>query len=272
MSQPKIFCICLVKNEADIVGYCLQEASKWADRIIVYDGESTDGTWGKVLALQSEKIVPWKSEDKVFNEGLRAEAFNAFRHEANEGDWWCRLDADEIYIQNPRQFLAPIRKPVHVVWGVAIEYAITTEDLETIDFTTPADKLLPQLRYYRACNSEPRFFRYRPRLVWPETASWPIHLGPVHPQRILYRHYKYRSPEQIRARLGTRQSAIRRGALAKEYLLTQDWREKIGLRSDHFLDTGDGTYVIEEAKLPKHRGTWPSRALKWWLHQSRIWP
>ena len=41
----KIHSICVVKNEADIVGYCLREALKWSDYVYVYDGESTDGTW-----------------------------------------------------------------------------------------------------------------------------------------------------------------------------------------------------------------------------------
>ena len=61
----KIHSICVVKNEADIIEHCLTEAAKWSDYIYIYDGESTDGTWEKVLAMQSEKIIPWKRHDKV---------------------------------------------------------------------------------------------------------------------------------------------------------------------------------------------------------------
>ena len=43
-SSFKIHCIVLTKNEADVVGYCLREAAKWADYIYVYDGASTDST------------------------------------------------------------------------------------------------------------------------------------------------------------------------------------------------------------------------------------
>ena len=41
----KIHAICLTRNEADVIEPCLLEAAQWADRIYVYDGASTDGTW-----------------------------------------------------------------------------------------------------------------------------------------------------------------------------------------------------------------------------------
>ena len=44
-SDFKIHAICVVKNEVDIIEACLRSAEQWADRIIVYDNKSDDGTW-----------------------------------------------------------------------------------------------------------------------------------------------------------------------------------------------------------------------------------
>ena len=37
-SDFKVHCIALCKNEPDVIGVCLHEATKWADYIYVYDG------------------------------------------------------------------------------------------------------------------------------------------------------------------------------------------------------------------------------------------
>ncbi|WP_308510699.1 hypothetical protein [uncultured Treponema sp.] len=38
----KIFAIMLVKNEADIVGYVLKKAEKWADKIFIIEALQTE--------------------------------------------------------------------------------------------------------------------------------------------------------------------------------------------------------------------------------------
>lgn len=167
----KVHSICVVKNEADIIQYCLNQASKWSDYIYVYDNGSTDGTWEKVLSLKNEKIIPWKQDDKCFQESLRGEVFNEFKHKAQLGDWWCRLDADEFYVQPPRDFLSKVHPFYHVVWGIAIEYYLTQKDIESLDFEQPLPNLLSQIRFYRAENSEPRFFKHREGLVWSSNGS-----------------------------------------------------------------------------------------------------
>jgi len=185
----KIHSICVVKNEADIVQYALQEASKWSDQIYVYDNGSTDGTWEIILNIQNEKIIPWKQDPKPFRESLRGEVFNAFKDRANEGDWWCRLDADEFYIHSPKDFLANVSSS-HVVWGIAVEYYLNQNDTNSLDFTQAIEQLLPEIRLYKAENSEARFFRHRSHLIWQINNAWPNHMGLVHPERILYKHYK----------------------------------------------------------------------------------
>lgn len=204
----KIFGISIVKNEADIIELSLTKASAWADQIFVMDNGSDDGTWEKVkaLAAHNSKIVPWKQTQDFFHDGLRAQVFNEFKHFASPGDWWCaRLDADEFYIDNPREFLSTRVKPYyHVVCSKHIQYQFTNQDLEkkTKVFN---DETLNSLRFFDTkATSEVRFFKHRDRLGWSESQPLPHHVGIVCPERILIRHYQYRSLEQIQRRIKTR--------------------------------------------------------------------
>jgi hypothetical protein len=272
MSQFHIHSICVVKNEADIIGHCLEEALKWCDFVYVYDGDSDDGTWETVLRMQDQRIIPWKRDGKVFRESLRAEVFNEFRERSRPGDWWCHLDADEFYAQDPRQFLRTVQAPVHVVWSIMIEYYLTVNDVAEIDFAAPVKEILPKLKSYEVTNSEPRFFRYRRGLRWPLSATWPLHMGLSHPDRLLLKHYKYRSPAQISRRLATRQQNINRGFRGWMNSRTIDWREKIWNAAELHEDRGDGSYLIDSARLPDHRGSRPRRWIQRAMHGLGIWP
>lgn len=268
----KIHSICLVKNEVDIIEYCLQQASHWSDYIYVYDNGSIDGTWEKVLSMQSEQIIPWKQDDKPFQESLRGEVFNEFKDRANPGDWWCRLDADEFYVQSPKKFLANVNPFNHVVWGIAIEYYLTHKDIDSVDFKQPIDNIISALRFYKAENSEPRFFRHRKGLVWDSSAwQWPKHMGIVNQERILYKHYKYRTPEQIQKRLDTRRLARERGFPGWEHAAQTDWREKITNHEELHYDAQDGNYVVDTAKLPQHIESFPKRLMKRFMYGVGIW-
>lgn len=83
----KIFAIMLVKNEADIVKSVILDAKKWANRIFIMDNGSTDGTWEIIQSLADDIVVPWKQDFRPYSNGLRADVFNEFRHEAKDGDW-----------------------------------------------------------------------------------------------------------------------------------------------------------------------------------------
>ena len=145
--KPTIHSILVVKNEQDIIGPCLKSACSWSDFIYVYDGSSSDKTWEIVCSLKNSQIIPFKQHNRVFSEGLRADVFNAYKHNAHEGDWWCRLDADEFYIDDPRTFLASVKSRHQVVWAASIQYYLTHEDMATLDFSLPMEQLLPGIRH-----------------------------------------------------------------------------------------------------------------------------
>lgn len=268
----RIHAICLTKNEADVVEHCLREAATWADRIYVYDGASTDGTWERVQVMKSERIVPWRSDSAVFREGLRAEVFADRRVDSEEGDWWCQLNADEFYVENPKEFLASVPASDHVVWAVNIQYYLTHEDigegLLTGDFA--ADR--SRLRYYSAACAEPRFFRYRSRLQWRDSDAWPIHMGVIHQWPMHFRHYPYRSAQQIQMRLDVRRDNRARGFEGWDHAKEEDWRKMLVARKELHLDAGDGRFEVGREIAAQYSEPRARRLLKRLMHGTGIWP
>jgi glycosyltransferase involved in cell wall biosynthesis len=272
--MSRIFSICVLKNEADIIEHCLQQALKWSERIILYDGDSTDGTWEIAcrMAAADDRIIAWRQDGKPFQESLRAEVFNAFRHLASHGDWWCHLDADEFYIDDPRAFLSKVRRPYDVVWGLFIEYYLTQHDVDSLDFSQPMAALLPQIRHYRVQHSEPRFFRHRSRLVWSESEGWPRHMGLSYPKLIRFRHYKYRTPEQIQRRLATRQANIERGFPGWTNSKSETWRDKITSVDSLHCDQDACEFAVDSRDILRaHLGSTASRVLKYVAHGTGFW-
>ncbi len=267
----KIHCIALCKNEVDVVALCLNEATKWADYIYVYDGGSTDGTWEAVKKISNPKIIAWKQDGKVFKEGLRAEVFNEFRHLSEEGDWWFQLNVDEFYPESPRKFLARVPVGEDFVWGIMVEYVITDKDMETIDFSLPFDRVMGKLRYYYVAWSEPRAFRYRKKLVWHDNCAWPHHVGVVAVERILYKHYPCRSPQQIKSRWSTRKINRERGF---EGWVEADETRRTNIKSakDFVYDDGKSPLKYDETTFNCHLEPWPWRMAKKILYGLGIWP
>ena len=269
----KIHSICLVKNEADILRYALEKASQWSDYIYIYDNGSTDATWEIAQSMKNKKIIPWKQDDKPFRESLRAEVFNEFRGYAQPGDWWCRLDADEFYLISPKLFLAQISPIRNVVWGIAVEYYLSQEDIKSIDFTQPINIVLPQIHLYQARNSETRFFRHRERLTWDVNHAWPKHIGLANPERIFYRHYKYRSPAQIQSRLKTRKEARKRGYPGFDYYVDESsWQDALVSPDSLWDEATDPLIHVSWEELPNHVGNKAQQLIKLVMHQTQLWP
>ena len=264
--------MCVIKNEADIIANTLQEASLWADKIYVYDNGSTDNTWDIIQSLKSNIIIPWKSDPKPFCESLRGEIFQEFRKNSKHGDWWCRLDSDEYYIKNPRDFLQKVPFYTHVVWGLAIEYYLTQTDLNALDFELPINELLKTIRYYKTQNSEHRFFRYRSRLEWPAGEPWPRHMGAVSKQRIPYKHYKYRSPDQALTRVETRHKAIQNGFDTEAHYWNKAAWNADENHADFMFDDGSGEFDFDFRKIPQHEDSKLRHLFKIFMSITRLWP
>ena len=280
----KILGIAVMKNEADIVRSFLDHSSQWADRIFVYDNGSTDGTWEIVQSMASHKIVPWKSEDIPFHNNLRARVFNEFRHEAEEGDWWCyRMDVDEFYIDNPREFLATVPAHYHTVYRKCINYLVTREDIDEYEFTGDFEQDRHLLRYFRPNGIvERRFIKHRDGLKWNEH-SGTVYTGITYPKMIFAKHYRWRSPQQIQRRLDSKRDYVvrkantkGRDARAKEYqqkYVADRWMDQCPPRSQMVFDSGPDSWATvsyKEHHIKRITESPISYAVKRILHALRI--
>jgi glycosyltransferase involved in cell wall biosynthesis len=217
----KIHCVCIVRDEADILPFTLNAALTWADAIYVCDNGSTDGTWGIIqdYARRYPQVVCAGRVYGTFHDSLRGPLANRFLGRARRGDWWCRLDADEIYAEDPRQFLARVPRRYKVVYAICVNYLFTDVDLALYEKDPNAyiEEWTPQrLRFYTTNYSDVRFVRHIPGLEW--TSDWPDGVWEMRPyqQRILMRHYDYRSPPQIERRIHIRTKCTQVGSFSHE--------------------------------------------------------
>lgn len=206
----KIHSVCIVKDEGDIVGDVITEANEWSDYIYIYDNGSTDGTTEilKGLADKYSSVIFYKYSDRQFENSLRGELFHAFKHKSETGDWWCRLDGDEFYMDDPRQFLKQIEDNSNAISHSSFNYYFTDKDLEK--YKKEQDSFsYKDLRYYKNNWSEIRFVKDNGHLYWPSNGSWPLLNMNIYSKKIRVKHYQYRNPQQIRRRVKNRKSGLK---------------------------------------------------------------
>jgi glycosyltransferase involved in cell wall biosynthesis len=277
----KIHALCVARNEADILEQTLRSAAKWCDFIYVLDNGSNDGTWEKVQALARELpcITPFMQDSRPFDDGIRGKILRRYATRANRGDWWCILDADEFYIDDPREFLERVPERYRAVWMQLYVYLFTDKDLAAYR-QNPAlyDDCIPieqRLRYYvNGEHSELRFFRHSDSFKYVPGNG----LHPIYPRRIRLKHFAYRSPGQIRLRLDTRREPMQRGEFLHEKRANwvfggrivpgpaqpedfpQSWEERVKLSSRCHFDKLDGVYIDASSPwVPPESPAWTER-------------
>jgi glycosyltransferase involved in cell wall biosynthesis len=276
----KIHAICLVKDEADIFFDTMSSALKWCDHIFIYDNGSRDGTQEIISSLvrsfPSKFILYPHSADVPFSSQLRGEVFSCYRNFSRIGDWWCRLDADEYYIDDPVEFLSAVPQQFEQVWGSSFQYYFTDKDLpvylqDPVRFNQI--HVQDRLRYYKNNWSELRFVKHASHTLWDRHTDWPYKLGRIYPKRIRLKHFQYRSPEQIVSRFLIRRPAILSGKFAHERIVSTvgsraggddrsstagahgqadgyDWKSRMAKASELHYDKHDGYYIADEESLP----------------------
>ena len=104
--RPKLFGVCFVKNEEDIIADSVTHASQFCDKVFVVDNGSTDDTWDIVKRLGLENVVPVCSKDFVFRDYLRLRFMETRKEELGLGNWWYIFDADEFLLGKPFEAIA----------------------------------------------------------------------------------------------------------------------------------------------------------------------
>ena len=275
----KVRALCVMKNEADVIAQTLTDALRWCDEIFVLDNGSDDGGWEIVQALAAAdpRIVAHARDTRPFTDDIRAVLYAAYSSRAVEGDWWCRLDADEFYLDDPGALLATVPQQYFSVWSASLSYYFTDVDAERFS-TDPAAfgddvPVEEKCRYYLNHWSEPRFFRHARSVRWREgDGGYPAELWArqAWPQRVPLRHFPYRSPAQIQRRLDARAAGAEFAhetatgwADAVAAIRTTGafvggppgagpvtWRDRVVAASALDFDAHDGHFVLNEQLMP----------------------
>lgn len=228
--MSNVFCLVVVKNEADIIYDTIKSASLWAKKIIVMDNMSTDNTWEVLSKLNEEldNLILWGRYEGKFNEGLRQILFREYRHLAGEDDWWCRLDGDEFYIDNPNEFIHSLSANIDHIYNASFQYYYTEEDmnydLEDGSIINARDRL----KWYKCNHSEIRFVRNSANICWPQCYGWPINMKKPANKRIRLKHYQYRSLMQIKERFYIRSTTKIGDTFKHEIVTANEWYQRRG--------------------------------------------
>ncbi|MCL2647961.1 MAG: hypothetical protein FWD61_13270 [Phycisphaerales bacterium] len=151
------------------------------------------------------------------------------------GDWVLRLDADEIYHVHPPIFVRERMRPLETaVMGQWYHFRITWDEVKAYEsgqVDVAADRKRPitdRRRYYRLpIYAEPRMFRYRRGMQWPETTSAPFNAGYVARERLPIRHYSHRDPLQMIQRFRLRSTMMKIYVGTGDHWKVEDWRKGI---------------------------------------------
>jgi len=231
----KLYAICLVKNEDDVIGQTLTYATRHCDKIFVIDNGSTDRTWdiAQELAGQYPQIVPFEQTTLPYSDALRARVYSQVHQELGDDDWWMILDSDEFLAEDPVPLIQrAMKQRADIIRSWQIQFYYTEKDLaEREAGKDQRDRpIFERLRYYLINWQEPRLFRNQRDRAWNTTVNntIPDGLGKVLGRRILNRHYQFRDPVQIEKRLKLRFGHPSFAAHVK----TVDWRSTIRASRD----------------------------------------
>lgn len=256
-----------VRDEADIIGQCLQHLLTWADSIYVFDTGSVDNSWEIVqdFASKDKRIIPIRKEPVYFSETrLRGYMFNVARQQMQDGDWFLRVDADEFHHILPPEFVKTYLKPHEtIVYHQYYDFQFTEAELKAWEEgkETLADRQRPieqRRRYFTpSIYSEPRLCKYRSTMQWSEAVSFPYNAGFLAKERLPIRHYPHRDPVQLARRYKLRAIMMADETNRKNWSKPEqhhwseaDWRKVVMSNNNPDLK-----YWEEGEELPRYQFT-----------------
>ncbi|TVS08084.1 MAG: glycosyltransferase [Phycisphaerales bacterium] len=227
--------IMLVRDEADVLSEAIKGVLGWADSLWVLDNGSIDGSWEIVqeAAGSDPRVRAWGRVNAVFSDALRAAVFHDARTTFGPGDWIARVDADEVFHEQPSEFVRRLGRSESFVCGLLHEFVLLRGEAEAIgrgeeDLSLP----ISERRRWWTPNHypEPRLFRYRRSMRWPGTRGHPWLAGVMATERIQIRHYRWRTPEQARRRWALREAVRGSMPFGGAHWSIDNWRAE-GLRT-----------------------------------------
>ncbi len=225
-AEKKLFAVCLVKNEEDVIADCLRHAANFCDRIYVLDNASTDRTWEIVRGLKLAPVVPVCSTDFPYREYLRVWFMGAKKDELGFGNWWYILDADMFLDGDPREAIREADREGADAIGVnVINFHLTAGEVAAARWEGRQEGWRDRVYYQPYESGEIDLFKNTPRLDYGICARLPLGLTREYSRRPISRHYPHRSTEQLAKRVRTKSGnpdfapQLKRGLEWEHYLV-----------------------------------------------------
>lgn len=98
-----LYCIC--RNEEKILPYFLRHYTPWVDRLIFYDGKSTDSTRAMIKAAPGAELRDWPGSDALVDDEFLTFANEQWKEARGHADWVIWVDADEFLYHPTIRFL-----------------------------------------------------------------------------------------------------------------------------------------------------------------------
>ena len=261
-----VFGISTIRCEEDILHETLPAWAEALDLVLVIDCGSTDNSVEVIreVASRHPNLLFLGSIGPHHSRQVRRHVWERFRKHLTRHDWWLNADGDEFIEDGFRAKLdrAEAELADHVFsahvnfYYSAQDYALWQSGQESL-----ADRARPiaeRRLYYQMHTTQRRAFRNVPWLHWNTDTQFPERLSMPATERIIYRHYQYRDPEQMKARVEVRRSHAHNTEVVMEnpHWKREDYRDAIS--SDPLLmHWTPGSEFIPAGELAQERETQP---------------
>jgi len=100
-----VYAIC--RDEIRMVGYFLRHYCTFADKIIIYDGGSTDGTRQEIAGCPKAELRNWPGSEGICDDEFLAFAHEQWKEARGKSEWVVWVDLDEfLYAPNMLELLS----------------------------------------------------------------------------------------------------------------------------------------------------------------------
>jgi hypothetical protein len=225
-NHPKLFGLCFVKNEDDIIADSVTHAAQFCDKVFVIDNASTDRTWDIVNGLDLDNLVSVCSKDFIFRDYLRLQFMDTRKEELEIGNWWYIFDADEFLLEDPFEAIAQAEDEEADCIAVGmINFYITIDEFRQMQKNEREETWRDRKYYIPYESGKIEFIRNTKYLDYGVYDIIPLGLTKECSRRLSIKHYPYRSLVQLEKRIQTRywnpefESECRRGTELERYLI-----------------------------------------------------
>lgn len=92
----KVWVYAICRNELPIIGYFLRHYSAFAEKIIIYDGNSNDGTREEIRKCEKAELRNFEGCDALVDDQFLYYSNEKWKEARGKADWVAWVDCDEL--------------------------------------------------------------------------------------------------------------------------------------------------------------------------------